>query len=191
MDGDGYKLRSFTPVGLQRFDPSPEQSQANLEYQLSSATMDYPVWWSPDPSDYYDYCYRGVNCDPIDYCGPKDYWPSTNGYPPTYYALDDSVVPFILEILEAVSFPVLRPLYLIFELLISLLFWLSKFVASWFFEWPNRRRLFSTTMPWNVRISLLVLWGVCWMFFGDTPPTSSLFINDPLDGAYPNIFHTT
>ena len=31
-------------------------------------------------------------------------------------------------------------------------------------EWPDGRRLLSTTWPWNVKIALVVLWGVCWMF---------------------------
>ena len=31
-------------------------------------------------------------------------------------------------------------------------------------EWPDSRRFLSTTWPWNVRVALLVLWGVCWMF---------------------------
>lgn len=37
---------------------------------------------------------------------------------------------------------------------------------NWFAEWPDGRRPLSTTWPWNnVRPSLLVLWGVCWMFY--------------------------
>ncbi|MCJ1224538.1 hypothetical protein MMC12_001183 [Toensbergia leucococca] len=36
---------------------------------------------------------------------------------------------------------------------------------GWFSEWPNSRHPLSTTWPWNVKPSLLVLWGVCWMFF--------------------------
>lgn len=38
---------------------------------------------------------------------------------------------------------------------------------EWFAEWPNGQRPLSTTWPWNVRPSLLVLWGVCWMFYGN------------------------
>ena len=37
---------------------------------------------------------------------------------------------------------------------------------GWFAEWPNNQRPLSTTWPWNVKPSLLVLWGVCWMFYG-------------------------
>lgn len=37
---------------------------------------------------------------------------------------------------------------------------------GWFAEWPNGQRPLSTTWPWNVKPSLLVLWGVCWMFYG-------------------------
>ncbi|KAL9599576.1 MAG: hypothetical protein Q9219_003732 [cf. Caloplaca sp. 3 TL-2023] len=36
---------------------------------------------------------------------------------------------------------------------------------GWFSEWPNGRRPLSTTWPWNIRPSLVVLWGVCWMFY--------------------------
>ncbi|KAI9767762.1 MAG: hypothetical protein M1840_005443 [Geoglossum simile] len=34
----------------------------------------------------------------------------------------------------------------------------------WFLEWPNGRRPLSSTWPWNIKSSLIVLWGVCWMF---------------------------
>ncbi len=37
---------------------------------------------------------------------------------------------------------------------------------GWFAEWPNGPRPLSTTWPWNIKPSLLVLWGVCWMFYG-------------------------
>ena len=35
---------------------------------------------------------------------------------------------------------------------------------DWFSEWPSGRRPLSTTWPWNIKPSLMVLWGVCWMF---------------------------
>ena len=35
---------------------------------------------------------------------------------------------------------------------------------------PNRRRPPCTTMPWNIWPALVVLWGVCWMFY--TPPST-------------------
>lgn len=37
-----------------------------------------------------------------------------------------------------------------------------------FSEWPNSRRPLSTTWPWNIRPSLVVLWGVCWMFYDNS-----------------------
>ena len=37
----------------------------------------------------------------------------------------------------------------------------------WFTEWPGGRRPLNTTWPWDVKVSLLVLWGVCWMFYGN------------------------
>ena len=43
-----------------------------------------------------------------------------------------------------------------------------------FAEWPNGQRPLSTTWPWNIKPSLLVLWGVCWMFYGQNQtPTSN------------------
>ncbi|KAL9607730.1 MAG: hypothetical protein Q9167_007381 [Letrouitia subvulpina] len=39
---------------------------------------------------------------------------------------------------------------------------------GWFSEWPNSRRPLSTTWPWNIIPSLVVLWGVCWMFYDNT-----------------------
>jgi hypothetical protein len=40
---------------------------------------------------------------------------------------------------------------------------------KWYSEWPNGQRPLNTTWPWNVRPSLVVLWGVCWMFLEDHP----------------------
>lgn len=36
---------------------------------------------------------------------------------------------------------------------------------GWFAEWPNGQHPLNTTWPWNVKPSLVVLWGVCWMFY--------------------------
>ena len=36
---------------------------------------------------------------------------------------------------------------------------------SWSAEWPNGQPPLNTTWPWNVRPSLVVLWGVCWMYY--------------------------
>ncbi|KAH8687235.1 hypothetical protein BGZ60DRAFT_4305 [Tricladium varicosporioides] len=39
------------------------------------------------------------------------------------------------------------------------------FGSGWFFEWPRGKHPLSSTWPWaDVKPSLLVLWGVCWMF---------------------------
>lgn len=38
---------------------------------------------------------------------------------------------------------------------------------GWFAEWPNGQRPLNTTWPWNVKPSLVILWGVCWMFYGN------------------------
>ena len=46
--------------------------------------------------------------------------------------------------------------------------WLQKHsIDDWFAEWPNGQRPLSTTWPWNIKPALLVLWGVCWMFYYD------------------------
>lgn len=47
----------------------------------------------------------------------------------------------------------------------------KKLGDDWFTEWPSGQRPLSTTWPWNIRPSLLVLWGVCWMFY--TPEQNS------------------
>ena len=46
-------------------------------------------------------------------------------------------------------------------------FWLHKkgAIDDWFAEWPNGQHPLNTTWPWNVKPALLVLWGVCWMFY--------------------------
>ena len=48
----------------------------------------------------------------------------------------------------------------------------KQFSDSWFSEWPSGRRPLSTTWPWNIKPSLVVLWGVCWMFYGNILPPS-------------------
>jgi hypothetical protein len=41
----------------------------------------------------------------------------------------------------------------------------SLFGSGWFFEWPGGKRRLNSTWPWaDVKPSLLILWGVCWMF---------------------------
>ena len=49
-------------------------------------------------------------------------------------------------------------------------FWLRgrQLDHGWFSEWPSGRRPLSTTWPWNIRPSLVVLWGVCWMFYDNS-----------------------
>jgi hypothetical protein len=68
---------------------------------------------------------------------------------------------------EAIAGLILRYLNTKYELyklwqLVILLF--NGLYSVFFFEWPDGQRLLSTTMPWNIPPSLLVLWGVCWMF---------------------------
>lgn len=61
---------------------------------------------------------------------------------------------------------------------------------AWFAEWPSGRRPLSTTWPWNVKPSLLVLWGVCWMFYGNErlprkPQAAEFFSRDFRTGQPP------
>lgn len=44
-------------------------------------------------------------------------------------------------------------------------------VSSGFSEFPNSMRPPCTTMPWTIWPALVVLWGVCWMFY--TPLSST------------------
>ena len=41
----------------------------------------------------------------------------------------------------------------------------QQIANAWFAEWPNGLHPLNTTWPWNVKTALLVLWGVCWMFY--------------------------
>ncbi|KAH0562096.1 hypothetical protein GP486_003201 [Trichoglossum hirsutum] len=74
-------------------------------------------------------------------------------------------------------------LHVAFELLLRIQ---RIFNQGWFFEWPNRRRPLSSTWPWNIKPSLVVLWGVCWMFYDainfegeeQTPMQNSTLDND-------------
>ena len=47
--------------------------------------------------------------------------------------------------------------------------WLNLFalfmLRLFFFEFPNNLRHLCTTMPWSIWPALVVLWGVCWMFY--------------------------
>ena len=58
------------------------------------------------------------------------------------------------------------------------IFELARILFSYriaFTGWPGGRyRALSTTWPWNVKTSLMVLWGVCWMFYGSPRPNNSL-----------------
>ncbi|KAL9078855.1 MAG: hypothetical protein Q9157_002225 [Trypethelium eluteriae] len=58
---------------------------------------------------------------------------------------------------------------LILELKKTLMFWEKVLYAllliSHFSEFPNRLRPPCTTMPWTIWPALVVLWGVCWMFY--------------------------
>ena len=59
----------------------------------------------------------------------------------------------------------------------------KKVDDGWFAEWPDGRHPLSTTMPWNIRPSLVVLWGVCWMFY-DRPVKSNTPNPDNLRTAW-------
>jgi hypothetical protein len=42
----------------------------------------------------------------------------------------------------------------------------SLFGVGWFLEWPEGQRPLNSTWPWSgIKLSIVVLWGVCWMFY--------------------------
>ena len=49
----------------------------------------------------------------------------------------------------------------------------SLIFFSNFSVFPNKHRPPCTTMPWNIRPALVVLWGVCWMFYDHRSPIDS------------------
>lgn len=55
------------------------------------------------------------------------------------------------------------------RILQTLLRWLNLYALFlsrfFFFEFPNNLRHLCTTMPWPIWPALVVLWGVCWMFY--------------------------
>ncbi|KAL7798296.1 hypothetical protein V8C37DRAFT_251405 [Trichoderma ceciliae] len=52
-----------------------------------------------------------------------------------------------------------------------------------FSEFPNGMRHLCTTMPWTIWPALVVLWGVCWMFYPDLVPNEVVGVEQlaPLD----------
>ncbi|TVY49764.1 Zinc finger protein [Lachnellula occidentalis] len=61
----------------------------------------------------------------------------------------------------------------------------SLFGSGWFFEWPGGKRPLNSTWPWaDVKPSLLVLWGVCWMFV--VAPVLETPRNSQGQGRHPN-----
>ena len=54
---------------------------------------------------------------------------------------------------------------------------------DWFSEWPNGQRPLSTTWPWNIKPSLIVLWGVCWMFYNPQEHQASQAQGNPYSTA--------
>ena len=74
-------------------------------------------------------------------------------------------IPQLLLQYEAVHIEILHKFIrsLLFLCLLALL--LKKRLEGLLFsEFPNNHRPPCTTMPWNIRPALVVLWGVCWMF---------------------------
>ncbi|KAI9773004.1 MAG: hypothetical protein M1839_002274 [Geoglossum umbratile] len=58
----------------------------------------------------------------------------------------------------------LRKLILL-RLVVEVHLWAQQILdQGWFSEWPNGRPPLCSTWPWNIKPSLVVLWGVCWMF---------------------------
>ena len=68
----------------------------------------------------------------------------------------------------------------------------SLFGVGWFFEWPGGRHPLNSTWPWaDVKPSLLVLWGVCWMFIMALPVAMSRSSSQPSPlSHHPRVFPT-
>ncbi len=62
--------------------------------------------------------------------------------------------------------PRLQHLFLKSERFFIKMLYLVLFILS-FSEFPNKLRPLCTTMPWTIWPCLVVLWGVCWMFFDE------------------------
>jgi hypothetical protein len=58
-----------------------------------------------------------------------------------------------------------------------------------FVEFPNRHRPKCTTMPWNIWPSLVVLWGVCWMFQSNPIHQADVLDSVLLDEEYLGSFN--
>ncbi|KAI9880497.1 MAG: hypothetical protein M1830_002537 [Pleopsidium flavum] len=69
-------------------------------------------------------------------------------------------------------------------LIIEALYWQKHLDDGIFAEGPGRRQQLSTTWPWNIRTSLLVLWGVCWMFYDSFRGLSRTAQNILLDDQF-------
>ena len=54
---------------------------------------------------------------------------------------------------------------------------------GWYAEWSDCHRPLSTTWPWNIKPSLLVLWGVCWMFYGPSDKNEYRTTRNPRGAA--------
>jgi hypothetical protein len=68
----------------------------------------------------------------------------------------------------------------------------AVFGVGWFFEWPSGRHPLNSTWPWaDVKPSLLVLWGVCWMFFPDYGnPHIGQQYRQPIHSFHHNTYNT-
>ena len=97
----------------------------------------------------------------------------------TYYYLHNLILSDEKpQLEESTLLPLLEYLALLLQNILQYLLLFCKFA-----EFPNRHRPKCTTMPWNIWPSLVILWGVCWMFYpsppGDTP-NQFLFNDDHL-----------
>ena len=59
-----------------------------------------------------------------------------------------------------------------------------------FSEFPNSLRHFCTTMPWTIWPTLVILWGVCWMFYGSTTGDEDSFDDTSIGySTYPGMYY--
>ncbi|KAI9729451.1 MAG: hypothetical protein M1834_006832 [Cirrosporium novae-zelandiae] len=107
--------------------------------------------------------------------------PSYSECPPDLYHCDDKDIANLEHLLLRLEHTLLE--YLFCENMQQLEYILIRrhiVKKGWFTEWPDGKRPLNTTMPWNIKASLVVLWGVCWMFWDNSlRQPQSVFLNDP------------
>lgn len=74
-------------------------------------------------------------------------------------------------------------------LYLEALYWRQHLDDGLFAEKPSKRQQLSSTWPWAIPTALLVLWGVCWMFYDSfqrpSKPLRSVLRDDYIRECWP------